>query len=218
MHVPLVNIHTHHIKENTAAEFSLPNIIVSKNYLITQPCSLGIHPWYIDTAYEAQLDVLYEHGRKTQVLAIGECGLDKLCDTEWHMQVLLFERQIALANQLKKPLIIHCVRAYQECLQLLRQHKVSVPVMFHGFEKNVALAQQIVREGYYLSMGTALLHGKKDELVHELPLDRIFLETDNQSCKIESIYDYVATTKNMERSELAQQLYSNFTQVFEKSS
>lgn len=214
MHVPLVNIHTHHIKENTAAEFSLPNIIVSKNYLITQPCSLGIHPWYIDTAYEAQLDVLYEHGRKTQVLAIGECGLDKICDTPWHLQVLLFERQIALANQLNKPLIIHCVRAYQECLHMLRAYHVSVPVIFHGFEKNVALAQQILRAGYYVSLGTALLSGKKDELILELPLDRIFLETDNQACKIESVYDYVAKTKNMERSDLAKQLYSNFQLVF----
>lgn len=216
MHVPLINIHTHHSKENSASDFSLPNIIVSKNYLLSQPCSLGIHPWYIDSAYAGQLDVLYEHGRKEQVWAIGECGLDKLCATDWDLQVVLFEKQIALANQLRKPLIIHCVRAYDACLQVLRQQRVAVPVIFHGFDRKLALAQQIVREGYYLSLGAALLQGKKDDLIEGLPMDRIFLETDDTDCAIEAVYNYFAKAKGIETPALAAQIAANFKAVFQR--
>ncbi len=109
-----INIHAHSISTSTPDEFVLPNCIVSKDYLYDQACSAGIHPWYVDLNEEAQWEALVKYAEKPQVIAIGECGLDKLCATEWNRQLHLFEKQIVLANELKKPLIIHCVRAYHE--------------------------------------------------------------------------------------------------------
>ncbi|QBQ41469.1 TatD family deoxyribonuclease [Sphingobacterium psychroaquaticum] len=209
-----VNIHTHHYKENTAEEFSLPNIIVSKNYLIPQPCTLGIHPWYVDRNYEAQFDVLHQYGKQQNILAIGECGLDKLCDTEFHIQEHVFRKQIVIANCLNKPLIIHCVRAYQECIRILREEKVAVPVLFHGFDKKIELAEQLLGEGYYLSLGASLLTTKKDDLITGIPLDRIFLETDDKSSKIVDIYTYFCRVQKIDLNLLKEQVYKNFVDIF----
>lgn len=214
MHVPYINIHTHNTSKSTEHEFSLPNVIISKNYLFSQPCSLGIHPWYIDSSPTAQLDALNDYGKKNQVLAIGECGLDKLCDTLWSLQEEMFRRQIVFANSIQKPLIVHCVRAHQECLRILWEERVSVPVIFHGFEKNRQLARQIYDAGYYISLGASLLSGKKDELIIDAPLNKIFLETDDKSTKIVDIYTYFCAVRKVKVTLLKEQLYQNFRSIF----
>lgn len=214
MHVPYIDVHTHCTLESTVEEFSLPNIIISKNYLYPLPCSLGIHPWYIDSAPAAQLDALHEHGKKDTILAIGECGLDKMCNTLWSLQEEVFRKQIAFANAVRKPLIVHCVRAHQECLKILKQEHVEVPVIFHGFEKHPTLAQQIYHQGYYISLGASILSGKKDDLIRQAPLDKIFLETDDKSTKIVDIYMYFCRVRNMDIDQLKERLYKNFTHTF----
>lgn len=214
MSSPYINIHTHCTLESTEQVFSLPNVIISKNYLFSHPCSLGIHPWYIERDATAQLDALHQHGKKEQILAIGECGLDKLCDTAWSLQERVFRKQIAYANRIQKPLIIHCVRAYQECLMLLKQEQVTVPVIFHGFEKKPSLAKQIFKEGYFISLGATLLSGKKDDLIQQVPLNKILLETDNKSINIIEIYTYFCRVRKIELPLLKEQLYQNFKYIF----
>ncbi|HLT88819.1 MAG TPA: TatD family hydrolase [Sphingobacterium sp.] len=214
MSSPYINIHTHCTLPPTEQVFSLPNVIISKNYLFPHPCSLGIHPWYIERNATAQLDALHQYGKKKQVLAIGECGLDKLCDTAWDLQEAIFRKQILYANSIQKPLIIHCVRAYQECLQILHEEKVSVPVIFHGFGKKSELATQILNLGYFLSLGDALLSGKKDDLIQQIPLDKILLETDDKSVNIIDIYAYFCRVRKIELRLLKEQLYQNFMHIF----
>lgn len=214
MSLPYINIHTHCTLAPTPQLFSLPNVIISKNYLFPHPCSLGIHPWYIEEQPTAQLDALHQYGKKRQVLAIGECGLDKLCHTAWSLQEMVFREQIRYANSIQKPLIIHCVRAYQECLLILREEKVEVPVLFHGFQKKTELAMQLLNEGYYLSLGPSLLSGNKDELIQRLPLEKILLETDDKSISIMDIYAYFCRVQKIELELLKEQLYQNFTHIF----
>lgn len=212
--IPYIDIHTHSSIAPTEQIFSLSNVIISKNYLFPHPCSLGIHPWYIERDATAQFDALHQYGKKEQVWAIGECGLDKLCDTEWALQETVFRRQIAYANHIRKPLIIHCVRAYQECLQILQDENVQVPVLFHGFNKTPELARQILRHGYFISLGGEFLAGKKDDLIRTLPLDKIFLETDEKSINIIDIYTYFCRVLKIEERLLKERLYQNFKNIF----
>ena len=214
MSLPYINIHTHCTHAPTEQIFPLSNVIISKNYLSPHPCSLGIHPWYIERNIKAQLDALYQYGTKKQVLAIGECGLDKLCDTEWSLQELIFRKQINYANSIQKPLIIHCVRAHQECLEILYEEKVDVPVIFHGFEKKTALAKQILNLGYFLSLGSTILSEKKDELIQYMPLDNFFLETDDKSINIVDIYAYFCRVRKIELQLLKEHLFQNFKRIF----
>ena len=206
-----IDIHTHQQKQaasiiNCSGNFSeLPK---SGFY------SAGIHPWYITAETERDWIELTETTKQTNVLAIGECGLDKVCKIDFALQQQYFIQQIQLANNINKPLIIHCVRAYNEVLQILQQFKVQVPVVFHGFNKNKTLAQQLIDKDYYLSFGKHLFTANVAETFKALPLTQVFLETDDSEVEIEDIYKAAASIKNIDIVELTKQLTKNAKHVF----
>jgi TatD DNase family protein len=177
--------------------------------------SAGLHPWYInalsDTTAVAELKKYAAH---KNILAIGECGLDKACATDFALQQKLFTAQIVLANHLQKPLIIHCVRAYEEVQQLLQQQHNTMPVIFHGFNKNKILAQQLISKGYYLSIGKAVLQPPIQELLRTLPIDKIFFETDDTDISISSVYNIAAAALQIDINLLSLQIQKNAAAVF----
>jgi TatD DNase family protein len=210
-----INIHTHHpLSEKHKDVFELTSFhdqfetANAKDY-----CSMGLHPWYLQ-GFENQLEVLSHYSRNAYVLAIGECGLDKVCTTDLAIQELAFQSQIELADKLKKPLIIHCVRAYSEVLSMLQ--KVGVPVIFHGFNKKPALAMEIIDQGYYLSFGAALLKDNPtvQEAFAQIPPDRFFLETDDAGISITEVYQAAAYIRKTKEEVIILQLQQNFKKVF----
>lgn len=213
MKVPFIDIHTHQSWAD-AETIRLVNCIIGKDYFRPVLCSAGIHPWHIDIDFGKQLDLLANLATKPNVLAIGECGLDKLCDTKWETQEIAFRAQVQLANQVQKPLIIHSVRAYQEIQYILKNAKNIVPVLFHGFSKNIELAKALIANGYYVSLGASLCNGKNDDLIKTIPLDRVFLETDNKSSKIVDIYLYFCAARAISMEELKWQIAQNFQVIF----
>lgn len=210
-----IDFHTH---RRTASDsvFELLNVVVGRDAFETKyPFTAGIHPWYISKNLEPQFAELSSYAQLESALAIGECGLDKICKTEWTAQEVVFIRQLDLAYQLDKPLIIHCVRAYQEVMNILKYRKQTV--IFHGFNKNPLLAKQILRQGHYLSLGADILRGHLDELIRTLPLDKIFLETDGKTVSIIDIYTYFCTARKINSGILRKQLIRNFEHVFKYS-
>lgn len=208
-----LDIHSHHIHTDTDT-LTLHNLhqhFEQAHHLAS--CSIGLHPWYL-TDHALAYDRLVAHAGLPSVLAIGECGLDTQCATPMDVQSHLFAQQIDLANQVKKPLIIHCVRAYAEAIALLR--KASVPVIFHGFEKNAALAHDLVRHGFYLSFGAALTSGKKNAIdsFASVPADRFFLETDTSDRPITAIYAAACAIRKISDDKLVEQLHENYRMVF----
>ncbi len=180
-------------------------------------CSLGVHPWYIQAdAHGIQLASLRQYAALPNVVAIGECGLDKATDTDWQLQVRVFAVQIEMANKLNKPLIVHCVRAYEEVLNMLRDNRVAVPVVFHGYNKNVQLAERLINAGYYLSFGAALLKEGSHvaSVIQSVPIDKFFLETDDTQVDIADIYNAAASLLKTEPDTLILQLQNNFHRVF----
>lgn len=211
-----INIHTHHPYADSK-HLEIPNVIVSKDYLTQTPCCAGIHPWYIDENFEKQFEALKIYVAKEGVIAVGECGLDKMKGPSLERQKMAFERQIELAIEVQKPLVIHCVRSYSEVLTSLMRLKTDVPVVFHGFAKNWELAKSLLHHGYYLSLGPLILKGQHEELVQNIPLDRLFLETDDKQVKISDIYAYFCHARKVDKKELEEQITKNFTEVFNYS-
>jgi len=210
----LIDIHTHKHSEPDKGVLTLPNVIVSKESVYRTPCSAGIHPWYIDEDFNRQFETLKLYLAKEGVIAVGECGLDKLSSTAWERQVMAFEKQIELANELNKPLIIHCVRAYSEVFSVLMAKHNKVPVMIHGYVKNWVLAETLLKNGYYLSLGPHILSGGMKEVIENIPLDRLFLECDDKNAKISEIYAYFCRVRKLPIEQLKQQILLNFKKVF----
>ena len=176
--------------------------------------SAGIHPWYIDPDPTQQLKELGEITKLQQVLAIGETGLDKLVSTRMSLQQELFAAQIRLAMERKKPLLIHCVRAWNELTAMLDQAAVSVPVILHGFNKGAALARQLAAKGYYFSFGKALEHENNRQALREIPLPQLFFETDDARVPIASIYQMAASALSIDLNSLSLQVQQNARTVF----
>lgn len=177
--------------------------------------SMGIHPWYTDPVHwEKQLFSLREYSTHPRVLAIGECGLDKVCNTPFPLQEQVFRYQVVWANSLGKPLVIHCVRAWEEVLKTLEEAAVTVPVIFHGFAKNEQLARQIIARGYYISLGKALLHPAKETILQSIPREQLFLETDDAPISIGEIYTIASRVLSIDHNSLVLQIQKNAAAVF----
>jgi TatD DNase family protein len=177
--------------------------------------SAGLHPWYITAATcQQQLNQLEKIATQKNIAAIGECGLDKICPTDFALQQTAFTAQIQLANKINKPLVIHCVKAFDEVLHLLQQQQNKVPVIFHGFNKSAVLAQQLIHKGSYLSFGKALQQPRMQAVLKLLPVNKIFLETDDAAVSIEEIYYLAAQALQIDINALSLQLQKNANAVF----
>ena len=178
--------------------------------------SIGIHPWYIaENRIDTDLKIIEEKLQTENCLAIGECGLDKRIEIPLELQVSVFEKQLVLAEKYRKPVVIHCVAAFQEIIAIKKKMKISVPMIMHGFSKNSQIAEQLIKEGFYLSFGKYLLKNPDLKTVFQhIPNDRFFLETDTIEESIQQVYDLAAEYKNLEIKELQDIISSNFKQVF----
>jgi TatD DNase family protein len=220
----LLDLHTHHPRP-AADVFSVANVAWAHDAWPSpsgQACSVGIHPWYLpDAARQDTRKQLLEAARLPAVVAIGECGLDRVCASGWATQVLDFQLCIELAQLVQKPLILHCVRAFDELLQQKKQTETgrttpSVAWVLHGFDKHPQVATMLLRAGCYLSFGAALLrdghHAR--EALRITPLDRFFLETDVWSAgDIGDIYGAAAAVKGLTVEAVEAQVWANWERV-----
>ena len=211
------NVHTHPHSESEDVLF-IENLY--KNFddeIGSKKVSMGLHPWYLDADnLEEQFGDLEKYVGKSHVLAIGECGLDKLSQTDWNLQLKAFQLQIKLAQDLRKPLIIHCVKAFNEVLAQLK--KVEVPVIFHGVNNKLSIIQPVIDAGYYLSFGKSLLGGNSAILntFKATPLELVFLETDDADLDIKEIYKSADGIREVSEKEIVLQLEKNFLNVFHR--
>jgi TatD DNase family protein len=209
----LINVHSHH--PSREGEISIQNIYRDfEQVQTTSLYSLGLHPWFIHTNWQECFDKIKILAHQNNILAIGETGLDKLCTTSFIIQQEVFIEHIKLANEIKKPIIIHCVKAFNEVIQLLKTHNKNCPVIFHGFHKNIELAQQLIHHGYYLSFGKALQKENIQEIIKQLPLSRLFFETDEATITIQQIYSLAAAALSIDENSLLLQVQKNAQQVF----
>ena len=178
--------------------------------------SIGIHPWYInEERLELELQIIESKLQELNCFALGECGLDKRIERPFELQQRVFEKQLFLAQKYNKPVVIHCVAAFQELIAIKKRLKITVPMIIHGFSKNKQVAKQLIDNGFYISFGKYLLQNPELETVFQsIPNDRFFLETDTVEESIQEVYALATQYKNCSLDELKQQINSNFAAVF----
>lgn len=179
--------------------------------------SIGIHPWYInEQRLDVDLQVIEQKLVLNNCLALGECGLDKRIEIPLEIQKKVFKAQLFLAEKYQKPLVLHCVAAFQEIIQIKKELNVKVPLIIHGFSKNEPIAKQLLDNGFYLSFGKYLVRNPELKTVFQsVPNDRFFLETDTIEESLEEVYTLAANYKNIEIEELKEIVANNFEKVFQ---
>ncbi|OFY82577.1 MAG: hypothetical protein A3F72_00385 [Bacteroidetes bacterium RIFCSPLOWO2_12_FULL_35_15] len=214
--VSYIDIHTHHGFENDV--LYLLNLPVDFQTIpIDKFFTTGVHPWFITKKnVKAQLDLINKLIPNKNMLAIGECGLDKLIDVPYSSQERIFIEQLKIAEENKKPVIIHCVKAFDEVIKIKKEMKLSVPLIFHGFNNNKQIANQLLKNGFYISLGKALLKNNSNasKIISIIPLEKLFLETDDADISIKTIFTAAARYLQIDTEVLKEQIYINFKKVF----
>ena len=151
------------------------------------------------------------------LIAIGECGLDRACDSDFELQREVFIKQIELSEQYHKPLIIHAVRSYPDITSIWKEMKPNQPWIIHGFNGNEHSAEQLLRhDGIYLSLGDVLFKNEKraERLLDIIPSDRLFLETDVAERSIVEVYEKASLLSDVATDILRKDIFDNFVKIF----
>jgi TatD DNase family protein len=209
------NLHTHQFT-NQSNVLELVNQYPQEFDASIPYYSIGIHPLFIDeNRLEDDFKIVDKKLDLPECLALGECGLDKRSETPFDVQQSVFERQLLLAEKHQKPVVIHCVAAFQELIAIKKRLKISVPIIIHGFSKNEQLAKQLIESGFYVSFGKNLLrHSELESVFKSIPNDRFFLETDMIEEGIQEVYALAAKYKELELTQLQEIINTNCNMVF----
>ena len=192
--------------------------------------SCGVHPLDVESAFA--LDMLHEYASHPRVVAIGETGLDYHYQPETsQLQKLRFEQQVDLAVKLKKPLIIHTRNAREDTLSILRNGRADkCGGVIHCFTEDLPFAEAAMELGFYISISGIVTFKQATELkevVRELPLERLLIETDspylapvphrgkeNQPAYVAEVASYIAQLKGCSLCEVAEKTTQNFKKLF----
>jgi TatD DNase family protein len=181
--------------------------------------NFGVHPWWVEKMEREEIDLaLWElAARLPQADGLGETGLDfhdKRDASRFDDQKEVYTRQIQLAVEHGKPLVLHVVKAFDPALSILRKFaykggELQVPVVLHRFSGNEQQAAAFLELGAYLSFTGSFQdpeRGKKSRRALEVtPLDRLLIETDGPDTPwagLAGTYDAVGAVKNVSRAEL----------------
>jgi TatD DNase family protein len=213
-----IDIHSHN-SDGGENIFRIYNFLTTEYPFIPENklISVGLHPWHISEEAEDQLkDIFNTILDSKYLLAIGETGIDKVIKTSVEKQVKVFRKHIELSKLSGKPLIIHCVKAYQELFAIKREYPDSPPWIIHGFNAGGQVAAECVKNGIYISLSRRLFVNpdKAREISGVVPLSMIFAETDEDDTPIHEIYRTTSLLYNLSISELKEVFYQNFRKVF----
>jgi len=211
-----LDFHTHHLKQENNIRirnvFAQDLLNFSPEYLF----SAGLHPWHIE---QVDLDDCFRVMEQSiilkNMLAIGECGLDRSIKTSFALQEECFKIQIKIAEAYSKPLIIHSVRAYSDLVRIKKETKSKVAWIVHGFNGNEQVTQSLIDHGFYFSVGEKLLKtNSKHKIFKSIPMNRLFLETDDREITIDQMYMLAADILQIDHEVLSQVTVSNFEKLF----
>lgn len=217
--VPYIDLHTHLSgkKENTVSVRNLfPGESIpsfnGQNFF-----SVGLHPWEIKSEKKnnKRLLMMEDALELDHVIFAGECGLDKITKTDFGEQKRVFKAQAFMAEEFKIPLIIHCVKAYNEVIELHKEMHPTVPWIFHGYSANREISEQIVQKNMLFSFGNVILkeNARAIDSLRCLPSERIFFETDEYKGDVETIYKRAAEIRRVLLEELKKTVWENFNRI-----
>ena len=220
-HGDYIDIHTHD-SHKIAGVYAIENIMAHESRSVSdmpeRSCTYGIHPWHLTKESAGNLlRKVNDSASSPNLMAIGEAGYDKLRGPEMEVQCGVFESQVVIAETIRKPLIIHCVRAWDELQMSYKKLKPKMPWLIHGFRGKPELASQLISKGMYLSFWFEfVIRSESATLLRSVPRERIFLETDGADIVIRKIYDKVSFDLGITAEELNRIIHSNFNSFFQQ--
>ena len=207
----LFDAHTHHFDSKNRSIVQLTKFL-STDY--PAYFSFGIHPK--EPTFDLnEIEQICEHlNLQKGFLAMGEIGLDNRYDS-LEKQEELYVFQLKIAAKLHKPIILHCVNSWDRCRFLHEKYAPETTLIYHGFNKASILEPVLSYPKSAISIGESLLSNQKlQKGLQQIPLERLFLETDMGNLPLIDTYRTVAEIKNVSLRALTDQLNQNAKRIF----
>ncbi|MEK7628968.1 MAG: TatD family hydrolase [Patescibacteria group bacterium] len=238
------------VNVGTQIDTSLEAIKLAEKYSQGVYATVGLHPVHTDKSFHDKAELGeggmeftskgevfdYEEYKKLalnpKVVAIGECGLDYYHSAEYRKkQEKVFIEQIELAYEVKKPLMIHCRKAFDDLLNVLRdnRHKLqTVPGIIHFFSGDLKQATMLLDMGFYFTFGGVVTFTRDyDEIIKTVPINRLLLETDapyvtpapfrgqrNEPVYVVEVAKKIGEIKNIDFEEVSHHTIENARNIF----
>ncbi|MDP3765817.1 MAG: TatD family hydrolase [Nanoarchaeota archaeon] len=210
---------------------------LSKKYDIVK-CAMGLYPRsalkketesgeypskIVDFDVDKEIDFIRKN--KNNIVAISEVGLD-FVDGEDKQQIEDFEKMIKLAEELKKPIVVHSRKAEQKCIEML-ESSTNKRIIMHCFSGKKLLVKRIADNGWFLTAPTIVVRSQQfHDIVKNVTISNLFCETDspylspykeksNEPSFVIESYNKIAEIKNMDVVEVINNIYMNWQEVFE---
>lgn len=192
--------------------------------------AIGFHPTELIDNEEESINFLNDHINDNKIVAIGEIGLDyHYEDTNKERQQRLFKKQLEIASQFKKPVIIHSRDAIQDTYDIISNYTLTGSI--HAYSGSLEMAREFIKLGFCLGIGGVCTYKNAKNIqnvIENISLAYILLETDspyltpvpfrgqtNTPCNIPVIAEKVAEIKNVSVSEVANATTSNANRLFD---
>lgn len=214
-----IDFHTH-AASPASGIFAIDSLMVSEEReSISQQgiaYSAGIHPWYLtDNNFDDQINRVRQLVMREEVIAVGEAGFDRIRGASSTIQLKAFIAQAELSEEVKKPLVIHCVKGWDELLAVYKSIKPSMPWAIHGFHGKPELAEQLISRGIFISVWYSFaMLPYSSGLLKMVPSEKLFLETDGSEIAINDIYNKVSADIGISTDNLKWQVFNNFNEFF----
>lgn len=246
----LIDTHTHIDMENFADRFDevmqtakdygvekvvIPGVEPSGFDRIIKLCeeypdvygAVGVHPEELNSYNEEAENKIKELLKHKKIIAVGEIGLDYYWDkSQIEKQKEIFERQILIAKQAQKPILVHDREAHLDSFEILKKSNAAeIGVVMHCFSGSPEFAQQCINEGFYIALGGVVTfkNAKKvKEVAKTVPLDKLLLETDapymtpvpfrgkeNQPAYVKFVAEEIAQLRGVSFEEIAEATTAN---------
>ena len=193
--------------------------------------AVGVHPDEVGELDEEKFLRMAELLDRDKIVAVGEIGLDYYWDKEKHdLQKEWFVRQLGLAREKEMPVIIHSREAAADTFDIMKQHAAGMKAVIHCYSYSPEMAREYVKMGYYIGVGGVVTfkNAKKlKQVVQEIPLESIVLETDcpylapvpyrgkrNCSLYLPYVAEQIAELKGTTVEEVIQQTEKNSRELY----
>lgn len=202
----LINNHTHlsHQKINAKevsgnSDITVYSIDINEEIPIlfesNELYTYGLHPWNLKTTNN-QLDAFKEKFKSIikhqSLIGFGEIGLDKIHNETYEVQKKIFSEILKWKEDIAPyfPLVLHCVRAFSDILNLLKLHQPKCSVIFHDYNGNSEITRELLKYKVYFSLGQQLFqsNSKLIQGIQDIPLEKILIETDDHQRSIQDVY------------------------------
>ena len=193
--------------------------------------AVGVHPDEVGELDEEKFLRMADLLDRDKIVAVGEIGLDYYWDKEKHdLQKEWFVCQLGLAREKEMPVIIHSREAAADTFEIMKQHAAGMKAVIHCYSYSPEMAREYVKMGYYIGVGGVVTfkNAKKlKQVVQEIPLESIVLETDcpylapvpyrgkrNCSLYLPYVAEQIAELKGTTVEEVIQQTEKNSRELY----